>query len=147
MIDEITKEMANEEQLRVFNRINDIDRDPKAALLIELEKIVDYEQRMHFEDLREKVLTESIKDINEILNEAEPLVAEDKKNRIVNLKFLFDESKPMQMRLWALAEIQKAESFLANSGFSTQTFTRLGSMDDSYDEETKSPVHKNSILP
>lgn len=37
--------MAQEEQMRILNKINDFERDPKAALLIEIEKILDDEKR------------------------------------------------------------------------------------------------------
>ena len=70
--------MAQEEQLRIMDKINHFQRDPKAALLIEIERIVDVEKRYYFEELREKVLSDSTMTVSDILIAAEALVDPEK---------------------------------------------------------------------
>ena len=94
--------------MRILNKINHFERDPKAALLIEIEKIVDPEKRDKYEDLREKVLSNQIQGINEIIGCAENIANPEKKHCIDNLRFLFDDNNSMDKKLLSLVELQKA---------------------------------------
>ena len=58
MIDNITSQMAQEEKLRIMEKINYFDRDPKLALIKEIEFIIDEDKMDEFEELREKVLVQ-----------------------------------------------------------------------------------------
>ena len=57
-----------------MDKINHFEKDPKTALMTEIEKIVDVEKRYYFEELREKVLSDSTMTVSDILTEAKTLV-------------------------------------------------------------------------
>ena len=83
-----------------MNKINLFERDPKSALLIEIEFIVDDDKRYNFEELREKVLSGRIKKESEILDEAETLmVNSEKKECLTNLRFILDDNNSLEDKL------------------------------------------------
>ena len=47
--------MAQEEKARILDKINHFDRDPKSAVIKEIEFIIDEDKMDQFEELREKV--------------------------------------------------------------------------------------------
>ena len=61
-----------------MDKINHFEKDPKTALMTEIEKIVDVEKRYYFEELREKVLSDSTMTVSDILTEAKTLVDPEK---------------------------------------------------------------------
>ena len=101
--------MAQEEQLRIMDKINHFERDPKVALLIEIDKNLDDEKRGSFEEPREQVLPNSVKTVDEVLAEAEMLVNSEKKERIEHLRALFVDANPMDKEFLSLVELQKHE--------------------------------------
>ena len=83
MIENATSQMAQEDQMRIMSKINLFERDPKAALLTEIEYIIDDEKRYEFELFRQKVLSGAIKSETEILDEAETMMVNSDKKECI----------------------------------------------------------------
>ena len=77
--------------------------------MMEIEWIVDDYKRYEFEELREKVLSHTILDINDILDEAEMLVNPQKKDHFQTIKFIIDDQNALEEKLQKLIEMKKAE--------------------------------------
>ena len=58
MIDNITSQMAQEEKLRIMEKINLFEREPKSALMKEIEYMIDEDKMDEFKELREKVVVQ-----------------------------------------------------------------------------------------
>ena len=106
MIENITQEMASQdysrdafEQMRILNKFIHFDKDPKSALLMEFQLIVDNEKLYQFNQLLEKVQSNSRLSLNEILEEAKVLVDPLKKDCLEILKFLLDDKNSMEKKL------------------------------------------------
>ena len=87
--------MAQEQEIEIQNKLYTYSQNPKGVLLAEIEQIIDDDQRYFFEELREKVLSDSTLTVNDILYEAESLISPDKQNDFEILKFVCDDQKPM----------------------------------------------------
>ena len=83
----------------ILDKLYQFDRDPKAALMVEIEQLVDDEQRYFFEELKEKVLSDPSMTVFNILDEAEDLVSQDKKHCLESLRYIFDEKNSMDEKL------------------------------------------------
>ena len=75
--------------------------------MTQLEQIVDDEKRYEFEELREKVLSHNITNVNDILDEAEILISPQKVDSFQNIKFIVDERNPFDDKLQRLMDLQK----------------------------------------
>ena len=101
MIDDVTSQMAKEDQQKFMSKITLFERYPKAALLAEIEVIIDEEKRYFFEELREKVLSGDVKKEMEILDEveAEEMVRADKKDCMEILRSILSDHTSLEQKL------------------------------------------------
>ena len=105
MVENVASQMAEDQQLHILNKLYAFDRDPKNALLLEIEQLVDDEKRYDFEELREKVLSDCSLSVFDILEQSDTLVNPEKKHCLENLKFIFDDQNSMDEKLQRLVNL------------------------------------------